>query len=173
MWPTHRHDNTEFTERDINRKDRAGTSLGVCGIVLDCTGDWMEFAARYGLPTWTSTDSPCPFCDITKTMLCHHRIPRDWTLHAQDRYNEECRRCEHFVVVSDADQHRDIRFRLKYAVKYRGRGLTESLPTLGLEVGDKLVPTPQLRDVGLFDLIKVFPVIVCFWRQSCSSRTYW
>jgi len=74
----------------------------------------------------------------------------------------------------DAHAHRKVKLNVKYdrsKAGARGLSLTCDLPEYGLKAGDRIEPSPSLRNVhNLFGLDK-FPVAIVLWRCSTETRT--
>lgn len=133
-----------FATRSDSQVGTAETSLVFCH---------CERAHLYNLDGWNPVDIP-------------------WRRTSSEDYDEACERCEIKLTLSRAD-HARVLSRLRYNKTEngcRGRGLIEGVPELSLQAGDRLEPSPQLQDVGMFDTFVPDREIV-FWRRAAESRT--
>eukprot|EP00959_Pyramimonas_sp_CCMP1952_P469388 9494853-Pyramimonas_sp.AAC.1 len=63
-WASTRHDGSHFASHmDQERLSMKDMRMCYSGILIDLNGDWMEFASRYGLPSWASSTAPCFKCN--------------------------------------------------------------------------------------------------------------
>ncbi len=88
-------------------------------------------------------------------------------------YNDECKRCEIEVLVSN-DAIRDLIFvegglYSDPSKTELGRVLENPVPELRLAAGDRLEPSPSLRDTYRLETCKL-PVAIIFWRQHRDER---
>ena len=93
-----------------------------------------------------------------------------WHENSERDYFEACARCDHRVLLNQAI-HRLISQALKYDKRKggsRGRALAYDVPAANLLAGDRLEPSPVLRDVSLFEDLDL-PATVTFWR--CADET--
>ena len=174
MFPTARHDGTEWSARDGKRAAKAGSNLRKCAL-LHIKGDWMEYCERLGFPTWRSSLRPCLLCATDPASMhdWRHVSPLGVPFHitSQQDYNTACSRCE-IWVSADSANHGAILSRLRYDKRLqggsKGRALTEAVPGLPLMAGDRLEPSHSLPDVGRFDTLSHadLPKRVCFWRVA-------
>jgi hypothetical protein len=110
------------------------------------------------------------------TTLGVNAVSLPWDVNNEHAYNASCASCEIRVAINSAAVHERLRRRLAYDKRKdgtRGRALTEAFADLGLHVGDRLEPTTAMPDVAAFDLIRVFPAVVLFWRlanETISTR---
>ena len=92
--------------------------------------------------------------------------------HTVDNYEEACKASEMWVTIPDKRVLTDIRFKLRYSEKHRGRALVQryELPNgQALEVGDRLEPSRHLPDVGDLHNLDT-PALVLFWRARPGDR---
>ena len=173
VFPSSRHDGSEWTAQDAPRRAKAGTPLRKCALVR-LKGDWSEYCERFGFPTWKSILRPCFLCAADHESL--HPVsgvsPMWLPFHTNTGtdYEEACDRCEIWITVT-AENHSSIRARLKYDKRIqgsKGRALVEALPALGLRAGDRLEPCPQLPDICQLDKLTAadLPLRISFWRVS-------
>lgn len=52
LWPSKRHDGTEFTKEDRWRAKMAGNPFEKVGALLQCRGDWAFFKQVFNFPGW-------------------------------------------------------------------------------------------------------------------------
>ena len=174
-FPEARHDGQPWLDTDVARRDKGGCNLHTRAAIVYIKGDWAEYVSTLGLPSWNDGLRPCFCCNSPPDRLYeiagidHGNLP--WRSNGDLDYEEACQRCEHKVVL-DVAQHALVKALLFYDRRQhgnRGRCLMRAMPDLGLEVGDRLVPSPSLEDPGNFDAVVTFPIEVVFWRQSRDS----
>ena len=80
------------------------------------------------------------------------------------------------IKVTLTKEHHDfLKLALKYDKRntgYRGRILTKSYEPLGLCQHDRLEPSAELRDIGRFEELDNFPVIVTFFRVERATMLW-
>jgi hypothetical protein len=139
-------------------------------------GDLVEYSTSLGLAALNAKYFPCCLCSapaeeqIDGAGLSPFGFP--WAEFEDADYDAACKACEVHVVISRADHQALVpllRFD-KRTVGPRGRALVAPYAPLGLQVGDRLEPCPQLRDVGAFEAINVFPANILFWRRAGETR---
>jgi hypothetical protein len=152
----------------------AGSALRYKGALVHLKGDWEEFCARLGFPTWQSSMRPCFCCAGSGSELFQPAgvsfASDQWHMNTDDEYTAACARCEVWVDIVDAEHHAAILNVLhfdKRADGSRGRSLRRAVPPLLIH--DRLEPNPTLPDVGDFDLLSVFPHRVLFWRRTSET----
>lgn len=94
-------------------------------------------------------------------------------INTPSEYDQACARCEHWVVLSEADRDRLVPL-LAYDKRRggaEGRALRTAVPELGLLANDRLEATESLMDVGKLEEVSKFPIRICFWRRSSESMT--
>ena len=160
LYPRARHDGSEWGPKEDRRRDLAGQDLGFKAVVVDVCGDWSEFALRWGFPAWNAAN-PCFLCDISLEQL--RRGDDQFTLRDTESYCQACQEAENWTMIPDADLHAKVRYALVSTTAGRGRHLSEDVPELLLQAGDRLDPQPMLQDVMDFDTLEP-PFVVCFWR---------
>eukprot|EP00959_Pyramimonas_sp_CCMP1952_P330576 6922338-Pyramimonas_sp.AAC.2 len=121
-------------------------------------------------PAHASNHAPCVLCAQTQEEIHDHSIPL--RPHPPDYYDMECKSHEIWIVIENAESHREVRFALEWRSKCRGRALRKDIPGLGLLENDRLEATPHMHDVQKFDSVKEFPILVLFWRARENSRVY-
>ena len=73
-------------------------------------------------------------------------------------------------VLIDTVEKQKLTYRdLKYIKRRRGRALIKHIELLGLQSGDRLLPTKVLPDVSKFEYLEL-PVVVHFWRSKPTDR---
>ena len=169
--PNSRHDGGTWWQSDRARASYAGEQMPYKAILLFVKGDWAELVQRFGLPSWSDHNHPCPYCHVTLADFYAHA---DFSWHGvgqrektlQD-YLEACSACEIRLMLS-ARQIRAVRAALKYDKILRGRVLRHAFPHLGLDAGDRLAPTLQFPDIADFSPEQA-PREVLFWRPSRAT----
>ena len=160
-----------------DRRAFSGDSLGFFAACLFIKGDWMEFAATLGFPTWSSVSHPCMLCDCSLEtayrLIGASPLGSPWNPRDLAWYFGACARCEIPVVLSD-DDYRTVRATLHYDKRKQGslgRALALELPALGLRAGDRLEPSASVPDIGEgFDASN--PGSAIFWRIPDSVETH-
>ena len=163
--------------QDAERVARAGSPLNIVGCLFAIKGDWAEYAHTFGVPSWSSTNHPCPMCRIPQSELRQNDFlnPGSFSWQAIIAYDYEaaCDQAE-LVVVLDAELHKRVSTRLSPDFRkdgMRGLVLVEDIEECGLVAGDRLEPSPTLPDTGTFGSLEVFPVEVVFWRRGQETIT--
>ena len=152
------HDGRQLSDSD--------TVLGFRGVIVDVDGDWMEFSHRMGLPTWASKQNPCILCNLTLDEM--DRGDTNFKERSVEEYDKQCSSCEKWVVIPNAEVHAFVKASLVLNNKYKGLALNKQVPSLKLIVGDRLEPSPKLRNTKDFDTVSKFPYLVLFWRAGPS-----
>ena len=174
--PEKRHDGTDFGDSERTRHELAGSEC-MLGAVVYIKGDWQEFTATIGLPTWQDLWHPCFKCWATREQLFtvgdlsamssphEPKLPHD--------YEEACERCERHVEIEDAHTHAKIASFLFYDKRKKGnkgRCLRAGIPELSLRTGDRLEPSADLPNIGDFEaLVSRLPARVVFWRRDNNT----
>lgn len=173
--PDRRHDGLPFSEP--HRLAKAGSAMHMRCCCLYIKGDWSEFSSTLGLPTWQSGIRPCYCCNGQGTdcmvVAGNTSTALRWRPNTDDDYLEDCRRCSRRVNIATDELRDRIANRMRYDKRgagVHGRALTARFPDLALEVGDRLEPSAELPDVGLFDEAST-PFVALFWRVSEESIT--
>ena len=96
-------------------------------------------------------------------------------LATHEDYKAACERCEIQIVVTEHLKQRILPL-LQYDKRKRepasfGRRLTADIYGTPLRAGDRLEPSPSLRDVGAFEDVQP-GTCVTFWRPSSVTRTH-
>ena len=150
---------------DPGRKSSAGQAYGWSGIVVDILGDWKEFAASWGFPTW-SAYLPCFMCITDRLGMRDSK--RDVVMRRDTEYEEEVAKCEIWIAITTVEIQDCIRFKLQDHQHLKGYCLTDDIRTTTppLRKGDRLEPSVGLPDIKMiFSIAKPFrPFRVCFWR---------
>ena len=176
QMPHRRHDASDFDSTDQRRSCRAGASM-LRAALVQIRGDWAEYAHTFAFPTWASYLHPCFICNCSRDELGDVgdvsvvTPPRPEKTH--EDYNAACVACEHWVMITSAEQHAILVGTLFFDRRSqgsRGYALQRPIPELGLLAGDRLEPNENLWDIALFDEIHVFPVWVQFWRPANQTH---
>ena len=174
--PSTQHDGRPWL--DGTAPDDVGGDLGFRGMVMYVKGDWAEYAATMGLPTWQNQFHSCPFCPITKDALDHATpamLDHDgmmWEDKEEGSYEHACGLCERIVDV-DSDELRDnISDLLDVDPKGKGRVLKADVLGTVLKAGDRLEPSRELLRPCEFHEWAT-PFKACFWRRhsDVNGRT--
>ena len=179
IYPRRRFDGDWRAGSDDARARRGGEAMVVRGAVVMTKGDLMEFSVSFGFPAMGSGGRPCTACcwhpgipmgDFL-AMLNPRHFPFPLTTHEQ--YIAAISKFEIPVEVT-LEHHRVLSPLLQYDKRTttsssNGLALVEDYAPLNLRRGDRLEPSENLSDIGKFDDIMVFPVLLTFWR--CSRET--
>ena len=175
-FPSTSCDGAPWSGEEKKRASLGGLPLA-CGscAVQQVRGDWAEFAHSLGFPTWRSNNFPCLWCSADRDSLYQFGQqdgePADqdyWALSDHASYTAACDRCEVWVTISTIEAQQEVAGKFFYDKRTygnRGRCLKEGVATLGLLPGDRLEPSAQVPDVGLFEELQL-PITACFWRTS-------
>jgi hypothetical protein len=153
--------------------------MRIRGYVVRVKGDWAEFAHSLGFPSWASALFPCLFCAATKEELYKFRgcNPFDFPfqLFTHNLYLAACAACETVVYLTSEQCRGMLLASLAYDKRTSrnssfGRALTNDIPELGLEKGDRLEPNSSLCDVGSLATV-VLPIYIIFWRPSAQTKS--
>jgi hypothetical protein len=176
-WPSARHDGSPWRPSDGWRATKAMQKMPMRAACLYVKGDWAEFTATLGLPSWNSGVRPCYTCNSFGADMyvgAGNEVGcLRWRINAVADYDSACERCEIRVLISTPAQQKSVVDVLRYDKRkegVRGRALTQGLPELGLRLDDRLEPSDPVPDVGLFDECAV-PFQATFWRCSEESLT--
>ena len=171
VHPEFRHEGGPFSESD-RRLSRAGQPLACTGAVLMIKGDWMEYCHTLGFATWQSLAAPCPFCRANgdnwmnlrglSPVMFPHRIV------TSEDYESFISAAE-VVVVMDESLRRKVLRALRDERSGKGKILQFDIPGTPLLKGDRLEPSPVLRDVHALEELQL-PASVTFWRRSACLR---
>ena len=171
VWPTRRHDREEWKQSDTDRAQKGGTPFGWRVAPLLVKGDWSEYSTTLGLPPWSDTVAPCPFCYTDSSGMYNtvglSALGGPHEKRTAEHYDRACSACEVKVVLNTQSQAQ-VRSSLEFDKRRGGRlgrTLMCDLPTLGLAKNDRVEPTETLADVGQLEM-KPAPLEVCFWRRS-------
>jgi hypothetical protein len=171
-WPQSRHDGSAFLVDDQMRADRSGDQVRLHCCCLYVKGDWSEYNATLGFPSWQDGCRPCFLCNGTGNAMYIATGNSDdalrWDENSDTAYDEACQRCCITVHIPDEATRAAIVFRLRYDKRpsgSHGRVLIEDMPALGLLQHDRLEPSSSCVDVGGVADLKV-PGTVVFWRTS-------
>ena len=177
VYPRARHDGAPWGPRDATRAALAGTPLKLPMCLLFVKGDWAEYAATLGFPSWQDGLRPCFGCNAAGPELYNHDgfgpASMPFRSNMPGDYEAACRGCE-VLIVLDGHWHKVVLEHLAYDKRPQGshgRALLQAIPELGLARDDRLEPSEALTDVGDFDSITTFPIPVVFWRPAAESMT--
>jgi hypothetical protein len=182
IHPATKHDGTEWTESDNLRKDRAGTLLGIKAALMFLKGDWMEFAATFGFPSWSDAIRPCFLCNMYGTFMyliesmTLDRFCTGFRANEEDDYFDACDRCEVLVQIVGYNNIQSLEQVLRYDRSKdgaRGRVLTRDLAINGVSLrkNDRLEPSTDLPDVGQLIDLDSLPKTIVFWRRTLEDLT--
>ena len=154
-----RHDLKAWRPSDAWRMSKAGQSLAMLHACCFVCVDWAEVASTLGFPSWSSGMRPCFKCngfgDLLYSLAGHNLRSLSWRPNSDDDYEQACLRCE-IPVTLDARLRDIICARLKYDRRQdgaRGLALVANVPEVALRSGDRLEPSPCMRDVArIFDI---------------------
>ena len=176
-YPLQRHDGEAWRPSDIERGRKAGQALRLKGCVVYIKGDWSEHNTTMGFPSWRDALRPCYECNCFASNMYDFAgcslVGSPWRVNEAADYNAACERCERRVRIPTPAVQRLVSERLRYDKRSdgpKGRALTRDIPELGLAEDDRLEPSPELRDVGLFEDMTP-PFTVTFWRCSLDTIT--
>ena len=175
VFPSSRHDGP-WRPRDSERSLMGGSTLAYKCCVVHVKGDWAEYAATLGFPTWQDSLRPCFECaafgpDMFEC-VGHSVASLHWTCNSDDDYERACVRCE-IRLDLDAIAKATVLALLRPDKRKdgsHGLALTCDIPTLGLLANDRLEPCPTLQDAHALADAPV-PVAVVFWRVSNETLT--
>lgn len=176
-YPTARHDNSAWTDRDDGRASLGGCEYGWLAILLFLKGDWAEYSGSLGFPSHASHTSPCPFCFTDAASLwdligfSHLDMPK--TSKTLLHYKAACDVCEILAHVRTHAQLRTITASLFFDKRLhgqRGRCLSRDLPQFMLSKGDRLEPSKSVMDVAAIDALTP-PLDLVFWRSANETLT--
>ena len=182
VWPSTRHDGSEFGARESWRAAKAGERMKLPAVLVHIKGDWAEFCERLCFPTWASGTRPCFLCAGSGPELYRpigvSAIGTPWACNQDSDYDDACRRCEVWVEMLNAAQHERLKNAFRYdkragSTSNRGRCLVSDIPELSLRTGDRLEPCTLNPDIGKgFDNLSGFPRKVLFCRVSNETLCF-
>ena len=124
VWPSARHDGSGWMSSDFKRSQRAGQPLGFRAVCLFIKADWAEYLGTMGFTSWSSLNSPCPFCltDLERFFSLHGysalSMPSSWkTLR---HYETACEACERTVWIDTREMQRHVASCLEYDKRKQG-----------------------------------------------------
>lgn len=174
-FPTTRHDGVGWRASDSARAALAGKPMTKKACLIYLKGDWAEFCARFGFPTWNSNLRPCFCCAAFGSDLASaDDVTLDtapWHINDDRDYSTACDRAEIKVVV-DRPLVEKLTGLLRYDKRRdgsHGRALTADVPECNLLAGDRLEPCAALFDVGCLEYMAAFPATLVFWRVKEQS----
>lgn len=175
-YPATRHDGEPFApSSDVQRISTSGNKARVRGMLLFVKGDWAELGSTVGLPIWNDSMRPCYSCNVSlaglSTVAGVSLLEVPWRPNKEEDYFDACTRCEIRVVITAAN-HVEVSALLMFDKRdggSKGLALTRPYPALGLAAGDRVEPSKELPDVGLFLNLDTFPMVVTFWRPSLET----
>jgi hypothetical protein len=176
LWPTNRHDGSEWKPSDQSRSSRCGDRMPCRGAIVFVKGDWAEYAHTVGLPVWADGLRPCYECagsgDDLYTAHGNSVLGLRWTATTDDDYHQACDRCEVKVRLTAATKAmvlQNLRYDKRDAGAH-GRAIVQDMEVLGLRAYDRLEPSSVLPDVSKLEDL-VVPATVTFWRHREESIT--
>ena len=104
LYPVRRHDSSDWKPSDAKRRNLSGKEM-IKGACLYIKGDWCEYAATWGFPTWRDALRPCFECNaFGLDMYCcagnsFHELR--WGTNDDHDYERACATCEILVRLTD------------------------------------------------------------------------
>ena len=176
-WPASRHDGKPFaTAGDAHRASMVDEPL-FKGALVHILGDWAEISHTWGFPDWSNVLHPCYCCTSVKDDLRQvgslSPLSEPWPMKDHAAYVRACNGCERLVQVTSAESLARLLGYLSFTD--RGYELEAPLAELGLEAGDKLMPSLALPDLDIRRLsdIRAFPQVLTFWRPRNVTMAKW
>lgn len=158
--------------------ERAGQPLRCKSALLFIKSDLKELCTSLGFPS-TGSNIPCCIClcsrETWSDMSDVSPMGHGWGELDVATYDAAARACEVEVLLgresyTEVRKHLDIDRR---PIGARGRALTQSIPALNLERGDRLEPSACLPNTARFDEMRPGEgerVRISFWRRSRETR---
>jgi hypothetical protein len=175
VWPAVRHDGSGFRLSDSWRASKAGQTMPFNFACIYVKGDWAEHAHTLGLPAWNDGLRPCFACvSYGPDLYVGAQNDGDslrWHCNEPGDFEAACARCEIVVAIDTIAQRSRIADVLRYDKRPAyglGRTLGADLLEFGLAVHDRIEPSSDLPDVGLFESTAP-PFIAVFWRRGEES----
>ena len=175
VYPSKRHDGSDFIESDSARKTDAGLPMAYSGVCTFLKNDWAEIVQRWGFPAWNSVTDPCPFCKTCREGLYTLRGFSPFSMpHAEKTladYELSCTAAERNLRLNDG-LLRLLRNRLGFRKDRKGAGrcLIQAIASLGLERYDRLEATDSHPDIHKLEP-EAGPRRITLWRTSLSMMT--
>lgn len=177
-FPTQKHDGAPWAAGDPNAV-LGGRPLGFRACVLMVKGDWSEFSNTLAYPSWASHKHPCFACACTggpdgdwQKIEGVSVVALPWAAKGSAAYSAACAAAEVRVTVPSAEVWQALLGHLRFDHRKagsHGRALLVDFPTLGLEKGDRLEPSPSHPDVLVENHNPTFPLELVFWRPSAEG----
>ena len=177
VYPTHRHDGSDWQSSDAERARVAGTAMPMRAAVCYIKGDWAEYGSTIALPLWNDSVRPCFECNaIGNSMWISSHTCDNFKcrLNGDLDYAAACARAEIHVELT-----RRTRAICVDALRYdrrndgaHGLALTRDIIELGLRRDDRLEPSEHLLDISLLREVPLEgddTIKVVFWRSSNES----
>ena len=177
VYPSCKHDGREFEEGSFWH-GRRGEPLGCVLAVVGLRGDWPAVAEFFSVRSWSHNKCPCFFCTVPKARMQSiagfQNVSLDegpWDNFDANDHLEQIR--QHTITITVPTEHAKTRIarHLEYGSATLGRAITDNLDDLGLQAGDRLDPSPLLRNVDLFEGL-VPPFAILFWRGGPDDRVF-
>jgi hypothetical protein len=160
-----------------HRDENAGGPMPLRGAVIMEKWNWAGYNKGTGLASWSSLAAPCPFCiannDNLHDMKGLSPVHFPHELMTAQRYEDHCAAAELRVWLTHED-HLKVARALFFDLKpngARGRALKHDIPELGLNMHDRLEPSPLLPDVLQVEEMSL-PGHATFWRRSGTQRVH-
>lgn len=182
VYPTSRHDKTDWLPNDCWRELLAGAALGFTAVCLFIKGDWVELSTTLGMPTWKDEVAPCLCCHCPKTSELYNfrsflADSLSWGESLPNDYEDACRKCEITITLNSVEEWRGFRNKLIYDKTRQGvRGLVlkQAIPEMGVNKDDRVEPSWDLMDTG--EVLTCpkdtkYPITITLWRRSDETRS--
>jgi hypothetical protein len=78
VYPTCRHDGTQFNTTDAKRKLKQGKDLGVRALLMQARGDWKMYKETFRLPGWQGNGHCCYRCTVDKANIMNASSTAPW-----------------------------------------------------------------------------------------------
>ena len=113
--PIRRHDTQPWgLTLDTDRATSAGYPLLLRIALLFIKGDWAEYAATLGFPTWHDAIRPCfafncALHNMYPTRIRRAALEREWRANEEEDYFVACQRCELEKELTDDGINKQLR----------------------------------------------------------------
>ena len=171
-WPARAPGGVDFEVGDV-RGVHAGKPLTPAAVGW-LKGDWAELVHTLGVRGWSHNTYPCFLCDCTKynwaDISGYDVLHFPHELRPAGSVDAACRACERRFSTTSVEEAAELRSKLFFDNRrsYGSKGLALSENFKGLEKGDKLVPSAELRNIH--DLLTVsHPRVLTFWRPKSAT----
>ena len=178
-WPTTREGEKAWRDTDGFWAALGGNDLGLKAVCCFVKVDLKEVATSLGFAGVSTKESPCSICCCTQAdwdeLTGLSALEHGWPPFTLEVFEAHTRPCEKRVRLGPAD-YSTIRALLEPDNRKqgnRGRCLTKAVPSLGLEAGDRLEPSPELPNTAAFDELRPGAgesLTVVFWRKSRETK---